>query len=490
MDRREFSRTTVAGIVAGTLMHPSAGSAKDAESIPALLPRDASGHRFVLYSDCCSGKPGTAVEKNLQSVNRMVARIQPQPEFIAFPGDAVNGYTQDYAELRQQWDYWRGIEMKWVREREIPLFQSTSNHNTYDAGSEQVFRDVHADLPQNGPPRQQGLAYWFRRGDLLYISTHQPDQRMPIDHAWLDQVLTDNADARYKFVAGHYPVFPVNGYVAWPLWCFPPDQRQAFWDLLVKHHVDAYLASHIIAFDCQAHEGVVQILSGGAGTAYGPGGFMPGRSEYFHAVQIAVDEQGLRYQVHDPTGEVRESLSWPFKLPPVEQWNSVHSRNADTLLNPIDFSSEIVAFRIRGILANRSGNANQTLLCGVDSGEGVEPLWIGVDGDSGRLLVRLVPLSGYGWQVWGGPSLAVDQPFDFQIVLHPGMGPGGILFRVEESAAWSTLDSTSSKGCEDLKRPQRWAVGHGQSGVADQPYQGDSIRVHVARKRRSFDTPE
>ena len=111
MDRREFCRTT-AGIVAGTLAHQACGAAEDLKSIPALLPRDEWGHCFVLYSDCCSGRPGTAVEKNLQSVNKMVARIRPQPEFIAFPGDAVSGYTKDYADLRRQWDYWRGTEMK------------------------------------------------------------------------------------------------------------------------------------------------------------------------------------------------------------------------------------------------------------------------------------------------------------------------------------------------------------------------------------------
>ena len=111
MDRREFCQTT-AGIVSTTITNRPAHSAEKSAPIPALLPRDKSGHRFVLYSDCCSGTPGTAVAKNLQSVNEMVARIQPQPEFIAFPGDAIAGYTKDYAELRRQWDYWLGTEMK------------------------------------------------------------------------------------------------------------------------------------------------------------------------------------------------------------------------------------------------------------------------------------------------------------------------------------------------------------------------------------------
>ena len=95
MDRREFGRTT-GGIVAATLTHRACVAADEPMAIPALLPRDNSGHRFVLYSDCCSGSPGTAVARNLQSVNKMVARLQPQPEFIAFPGDAVSGYTKGH----------------------------------------------------------------------------------------------------------------------------------------------------------------------------------------------------------------------------------------------------------------------------------------------------------------------------------------------------------------------------------------------------------
>jgi hypothetical protein len=482
MDRRMFCQTS-AGIVATVLADRSFALA-DEPAIAALQPRGESGHRFVLYSDCCSGIPGTPLAANLQAVNQMVARIQPQPEFIAFPGDAVRGYTKDYVELRRQWDYWLGTEMQWVRERKLPLFQSTSNHNTYDDGSEAVFRDVHPDLPRNGPDRQEGLAYWLRRGDLLYVSTHQPDKRMLIDHAWLDRVLTENADAKHKFVTGHYPVFPVNGYIAWPVWCFPPAQRRPFWDLLVKHDVDAYLASHIIAFDVQVHDGVPQILSGGAGTVHGPGGFM-GRDEYFHAVQIAVDEPGLRYQVHDPTGKVRERLAWPFELPPGEKWQPVENSRATSLLGPIDWTREVAAFRLRGTAARRS-NSDQTLLCGVDLGEGVEPLWIGIDGDSGRLVVRLVPVSGQGWQVWKGPRLADNKSFDLQVALHPGMGPGGILLRATESSPWSSLTTTSSKGCESFKRPSRWSIGHAQSGPYDRPFSGKSLEVSLTRKALKF----
>ena len=156
-----------------------------------------------------------------------------------------------------------------------------------------------------------------------------------------------------------------------------------------------------------------------------------------------------------------------------------------SLLGPIDWTRELVAFRIRGTRAG--GKSDQTLLCGVDSGEGVEPIWIGIDGDSGRLLVRLVPLSGHGWQVWKGPRLAANASFDLEVALHPHMGPGGVLLRADETSAWSTLTSTSSKGCENLKRPQRWAMGHGQSGPGDRSFTGDLLKVTIARQTPKFD---
>jgi len=78
--------------------------------------------------------------------------------------------------LREQWAYWRKTEMRWLDQKRIPLYMSTSNHNTYDYGSEEVFREVHPELPRNGPPGQEGLAYFIRRGSLLYVSTHQPDR--------------------------------------------------------------------------------------------------------------------------------------------------------------------------------------------------------------------------------------------------------------------------------------------------------------------------
>src|SRR5262249_46712470 len=123
------------------------------------------------------------------------------------------------------------------------------------------------------------------------------------------------------------------GYGAHPIWRIEPPQAEVFWGVLVKHHVNAYLCSHVLAFDAQVRKGVLQLTSGGAGTSGSfPGGLMPGRTEYFHAVQLAVDGRGLRYQVRDVEGTVREWAEWPLSLPPAQGWEPLGGDQATWVL--------------------------------------------------------------------------------------------------------------------------------------------------------------
>ncbi|WP_369723239.1 hypothetical protein AB8Z38_04080 [Bradyrhizobium sp. LLZ17] len=120
------------------------------DSIPAILPR-GKGHQFLLYGDSCSGVPAAPHEQTFASVNAVVQRLRPQPEFILFPGDEIIGLTPDPGVLRAQWRYWLDTEMAWLDRAATPIWHTTGNHTTYDLMSEAVFRAV-LDLPNNGPP--------------------------------------------------------------------------------------------------------------------------------------------------------------------------------------------------------------------------------------------------------------------------------------------------------------------------------------------------
>lgn len=449
--------------------------------IPALTPRYGAGHHFVCYADCCSGVPGGAHEAPFAAVNAVVGRLRPAPEFICFPGDEISGLTTDDALLHRQWRHWFEKEMAWLDREAIPLYHTTGNHTTYDAASEAVFGQVMSHLPGNGPPGQEGLAYFVRRRDLLLVFVNTMGSGLGgegrVETRWLEQTLTDHADASYKLVFGHHPVHPVNGFSGAYQREINGEDGRAFWQLLVRHGVMAYVCSHILAFDVQVHDGVLQLLTAGAGTAHR----MPEGIEYLHCVQAALDPDGLRYQVLDTQGQIREWLRWPLSLPPATWWASLPPGESPAPLAGPEKSARasalLLAFQFSGRCPAVGDNAVQTLLSAWDPGAALAPLWVGLLGRERRLSILLSPAAGRSPHLWHGPTLSPGRPFSIQMAIHTGMGPGGILWRWDDEAPWSSFTAASPWGPERLPWPSRWSVGHGQRGPADRPFQGSGLRL-------------
>jgi hypothetical protein len=456
------------------------------DPIDALLPRDGKGEQFVCYGDCCSGIGGADFERYFAAVNSVLARLRPSPSWIGFVGDEIMGMTKDYASLRAQWRYWQDHEMAWLDRGACPIYHVPSNHTTYDEESEAVWKETHPEVPRNGPPGQVGLSFAVRRGDLLVVCMDTSFSGLGgnghVEHEWLDEVLSAHRDAPHKIVFGHYPVYPVNGYDEYPRWRVVPGQGEPFWQVLVRQRVLAYICSHVIAFDVQAHDGVLQITTGGAGTRAGPGGFMPSQTEYHHLVQMAVDRTGIRYQVLDHEGIRREWLSWPISLPSPEGWRelpaigTIQTSSDKSRQPPVPGKSRLTVWRFtgEGVLG---GADDQTMVCGSSDMDGPPTVWVGTEAGSLRVAVRLQPEPGAGVETWTGAFIDPSLPFDFQVAIHAGMGPGGVLFRSAADSEWSTMGSSSARGAELLMWPDRWLVGHGRSGALDLPFVGANLRV-------------
>lgn len=444
------------------------------EPISSLLP-EGPGHRFVVYGDACSGIPDAPHERNFAAINAVLRRLAPTPEFILFLGDEIAGLTRDPNELRAQWRHWLEQEMGWLDRRAIPLWHATSNHVTYDTMSEAVFRDV-LNMPRNGPPGQEGLSYWVRRDDLLLVFVHTVWTGLGgeghVETRWLRDVLRHHADARHKLVLGHHPAHSVNGFSGAYQRDIGPEHAAGFWDALVEGGVLAYLCSHILAFDVQVHRDVLQICTAGAGTAYR----MPEGIEYLHCVQAALDAEGLRYQVLDIDGRVRESLSWPLRQIPAEQWRALPTGESEALVAGEANADRIVAFRFTGRAAPAGTSAAQTLLSAFHPGAQA-PLWIGLQGPEQRLTVIIGPQPRWSPHYWRGPAVTPGAPFDIELAIHSGMGAGGVMARGSDDGRWSSLSAASPWGAECLAWPERWSIGHGQGGAADRTFKGGTLQV-------------
>lgn len=437
--------------------------------IPALLPRGA-GHQFVLYGDACSGIPGALHERTFAAVNEVVRRLSPAPEFILFPGDEVIGLTPDPDQLRAQWRHWLTRELSWLDRDATPMYHATGNHTTYDEMSEGVFREI-LDLPRNGPPGQEGLSYWVRRGDLLMVFIHTLWSGLGgeghVETGWLRSVLHQHGDACHKLVVGHHPVHPVNGFSGAYQREVGPEHAAELWDILVETNVLAYVCSHMLAFDVQVHRGVLQICTAGAGTAHR----LPEGVEYLHCVQAALDAGGLRYQVLDTEGTVRERLAWP--VPPTTSWRALPPGHA-----PAPHTGALrrpLRLRLTGRTAAAASHA-QTLICAFSAGT-LPVFWIGLRGPRQRLTAILGGKPGRSPHYWHGPALPPDTPFDLRLLIHPDMGPGGLLYALGDGA-WSSLAGASATGAEMLDWPARWGVGCGQGGPGDRPFAGSHLEAH------------
>lgn len=433
-----------------------------------LLPAGPGAH-FVFYGDSCSGIPGARHAANLKRINDVVRRLDPPPEFVAFPGDEVIGLVADEPALRAQWRHWFDYEMSWLDPTVTPLLNATGNHTVYDAMSARVYADVMGHLPDNGPPDSLKRNYVWRQGDLAIVVVDTMDIRLGgeghVDVPWLATALQANKDARWTFVMGHHPAFPVNGYVGDYQRTLGPEYVALFWKLLKDNAVIAYLCSHILAFDVQCNGGVLQICSAGAGTAHR----MPEDIEYLHCVQMAVDGGGLRYQTLDDTGQAREALSWP----PSEPADSFDLSSGSPVLAPVDLADAIATFTISGQATADGLGPRQTLLAAVANTAGDMPLWIGLSGRDQRLMIALQPTPGRSPHQWVGPTVQPGASFAFDLMLHPAMGPGGLLWRQTGQTHWTSMDGASAWGLERLIWPGRLVLGQDANGGA--VFRGESL---------------
>lgn len=454
-------------------------------NIIKTIPPKYNGYQFVIYGDSCSGIPGKLHESNLTEMNNVLKHLDLKPEFIIFPGDEIIGLTNDEKLLRKQWKYWLDTEMAWVMENNIPMYNSTGNHTTYNKMSESVFRDIFFTHPSNGPKEQKRLSYFIEKGDLLLVFINSMWSGLGgegrIETEWLEKVLSDHSDRKLKLVIGHHPIFPVNGFLGEYQREIEAENGKKFWDILKKHGVFGYICSHILAFDVQMHDGIMQLLTAGAGTDER----MPEGIEYLHVVQASLDSNGICYQVLDKNGDIREWLKWPIELPNSDQWIDLSVNN--NMINNIqceNWSNRTyqccIVLNISGKMSNGTSGSPQTFLCGTDSSLNMPIIWAGLTGMDNIFTVYLSPDVGFSPHHWYGPSLLKDEKFNLQFMIHTGMGPGGLLWRYKNDDPWSSLSNSSSWGPERCKWPKHWSVGENYGDINEKmEFNGTDLKVKL-----------
>jgi 3',5'-cyclic AMP phosphodiesterase CpdA len=253
-------------------------------------PAPGTAFSFAVMSDSRAGVgPG---EESYEGTNRlllkrfMVEAMRQQVDFVVFPGDLVDGYVTQPADLTVQLRAWRDSSQ--LIARWIPIFEGVGNHDVVaDAwengvqrsrvdfpASEEVFAQAFVN-PRNGPlnegegspPYQEtvyswdwGSAhfvmlnsnYWWTNEYDIGVADIQSHNRegylMDAQLAWLDADLTE-ARARGQqqlFLFVHEPPFPNGGHpqdaMYWDGLPVVVARRDAFIRLAMRHGVSAIFA--------------------------------------------------------------------------------------------------------------------------------------------------------------------------------------------------------------------------------------------------------
>lgn len=146
--------------------------------------------RFVVMTDRTGGmRPGVWAAA-CDKVNLL------RPQFVMCVGDLVPGYTEDEAEIRDDWVAFDRIAAR----IEAPFFYTPGNHDQ----SNDVMRRVWAE--RYGPSY-----YHFVYRDALFIVLNSEDggthRVSPAQVAWLDRVLADHPDVRWTLLFIHAPLW-------------------------------------------------------------------------------------------------------------------------------------------------------------------------------------------------------------------------------------------------------------------------------------------
>jgi len=206
---------------------------------------------------------------------------------------------------------------------------------------------------------------------------------------------------------------------------------------------------------------------------------MPEGVEYLHCVQAVLDGEGLRYQVLDVDGAVRERLEWPLRTTTLSPWRQLPHGEMAALFSGQSKSGNLVELRLKGKTNVEKVAPAQTLFSAFSSGT-LEALWLGLRGVEQTLTLIVGRDPGRSPIYWFGPNLPAGHDFDIHVAFCPDMGPGGVLFRHHDDVNWSSLNGATATGLERLTWPSRWSVGRGQGGRDDRPYCGTSLRASIA----------
>lgn len=256
--------------------------------------------RFVVAGDGRSDSR-TVRQEDKNGVNVTItaeiaqAVIDEKAKFLAWSGDLVMGYQKEAAAFESQLMTWRET-MQPLYDRHIPVLASRGNHDASSTDADKVWRKVFAGpyaMPQNGPAGEEGMTFYYGKGDVLFMGLDQYGTRKEtVNQAWVDQTLRKHKKP-FIFAMGHEPAFMDGSHK--DTLDADPAARDAFWESLIKAGSRVFFAGHDHLYDHMVVQRkgsnpgpeMHQIVAGTAGAPFYPKGDYNGNNTYWRLRRVS-----------------------------------------------------------------------------------------------------------------------------------------------------------------------------------------------------------
>lgn len=263
-------------------------------SVPDELPPGAE-YYFSIFGD---SRDGNDIYSVLQ--NRSV--VVGKPLAAIHLGDMISTPKSS-----EQWPSFVSLTATYFEtQRFYPVI---GNHDVEDSRSFDLFM---AAFPQLTMPGYEVEMI----GECFCIITNSEDLEVrpgtigPTQLAWLEEQLSSEAaqKARFRIVFTHRPPFPQHHHRDKPL-----QPTETLHELFKKYKVAAVFAGHEHSYSRIDKEGVIYVVSGGAGSPLhkdaGPD------AAFYHYIQVSYLKTALQVRTIDHMGKVRDDFKIELPTP-------------------------------------------------------------------------------------------------------------------------------------------------------------------------------
>ena len=223
--------------------------------------------QFAIVTDRTGGHRPGVFEDGVRKLNLL------QPEFVMSVGDLIEGYTEDLAELNQQWDEFEGF----IEQLEMPFFYVPGNHDYTNSVMAQLWE------------QRLGKSYYhFVYQDVLFLCLNSEEpkkedgpstQMLDPQFEYVKGVLEDHPDVKWTLLFIHKPMWVYGNTVRWP------DLEKLLANR--NHTVFAGHQHHYVKYDRNNGKYIMLATTGGGSGLRGPA-----LGEFDHVVWVTMTEEG------------------------------------------------------------------------------------------------------------------------------------------------------------------------------------------------------